>query len=46
MFEKIKKLFLADSITEEHLNAAIQRNWITELQKEEIMKAREEYAHV
>lgn len=37
MFEKIHKLFLAEKITEEHLDAAISRGWITEEQKQQIL---------
>ncbi len=40
MFNRLKRLYLEGKIGEEELNSAVQKGWITEEQKDEIINSK------
>ena len=44
MYERLKRLYLADRLTDAALQTAVKRGWITNEEKEEIIEAKKETA--
>ena len=44
MYERLKRLYLADRLTDAALQTAVKRGWITDEEKEEIIEAKKETA--
>ena len=40
MYERLKRLYLADRLTDAALQTAVKRGWITDEEKEEIIEAK------
>lgn len=40
MFERLKALYIAGKLAENQLNMAIEKGWITDIQKDEILTAK------
>lgn len=44
MYERLKRLYLTDRLTDAALQTAVKRGWITDEEKEEIIEAKKETA--
>lgn len=44
MYERLKRLYLADRLTDAALQTAVKRGWITDEEKEEIIKEKKKTA--
>lgn len=44
MYERLKRLYLADRLTDAALQTAVKRGWITDEEKEEIIEAKKKTA--
>lgn len=44
MYERLKRLYLADRLTDAALQTAVKRGWITDEEKEEIIEEKKKTA--